>query len=100
MMELVYSLSQLVGRLGASSFSDFGDVAMHVFQRRLMTWMLILLAPTAAIVLDVCGKVYSNFYYPSQTQIHIEIQAQELREKNLRKRESVVTRDNFGEDTV
>ena len=99
-MELVYSLSQLVGRLGASSFSDFGDVAMHVFQRRLMTWMLILLAPTAAIVLDVCGKVYSNFYYPSQTQIHIEIQAQELREKNLRKKESVIKRDNFGEDAV
>jgi hypothetical protein len=88
-----------VGRLGASSFSDFVDVAMHVFQRRLMTWMLILLVPTAAIVLDVCGKVYSNFYYPSQTQIHIEIQAQERREKSLQKQASA-RRDNFGEDAV
>ena len=88
-----------MGRLGASSFSDFVDVAMHVFQRRLMTWMLILLAPTAAIVLDVSGKVYSNFYYPSQTQIHIEIQAQEMREKKSQRNASS-TGENFGEDAV
>ena len=72
---------------------------MHVFQRRLMTWMLILLAPTAAIVLDVSGKVYSNFYYPSQTQIHIEIQAEERKQEN-RQRKVTATGDNFGEDAV
>jgi hypothetical protein len=73
---------------------------MHVIQRRLMTWMLILLVPTAAIVLDICGKVYSNFYYPSQTQIHIEIQAQEKKEKAMLKEVNSSSRDNFGEENV
>lgn len=27
---------------------------------------------------DVAGKVFSNFFYPSQTQIHIELEAKEL----------------------
>jgi ABC-type multidrug transport system fused ATPase/permease subunit len=88
-----------VGRLGASSFSVFGDVAMHVIQRRLMTWMLVLLAPAAAIILDICGKVYSNIYYPSQTQIHIEIQAQERKVTALSKKEATAS-ENFGEDAV
>ncbi len=36
-----------------------------------------MLTPTIAVIFDVTGKVYSNFYYPTQTQIHAEIAANE-----------------------
>jgi hypothetical protein len=40
-----------------------------------MTWMLILFVPIIAIVVDVCGKVFSNMFYPTQTQVHLEKEA-------------------------
>lgn len=50
--------------------------------------MLFILVPVAAITFDVVGKVFSNMYYPTQTQIHLEIQAKEAAEKKKRARES------------
>jgi hypothetical protein len=63
---------QLVGRGGAGSFSQFTDVPIHIFHMRSMSWFLVLLVPIAGMVLDVTGKVYSNMFYPTQTQIHVE----------------------------
>jgi hypothetical protein len=37
-----------------------------------MSWFLVILVPIAGMVLDVTGKVYSNMFYPTQTQIHVE----------------------------
>jgi hypothetical protein len=37
-----------------------------------MSWFLVIFVPIAGMVLDVAGKVYSNMFYPSQTQIHVE----------------------------
>lgn len=39
--------------------------------------MLVLLVPTMGMVFDVAGKVYSNMFFPTQTQIHVEISAKE-----------------------
>jgi hypothetical protein len=64
--------AQLVGRGGASTFSQFTDVPIHVFHMRSMSWFLVILVPIAGMVLDVTGKVYSNMFYPTQTQIHVE----------------------------
>jgi len=77
---------QLVGRGGASSMSPFVMVSNHVFNTRSITWLLLLLVPTAACVFDVVGKVFGNMYYPTQTQIHCEIQAAEVAAENKRKR--------------
>ena len=66
----VYSL---LGRGGASTFSYFVDTVFHVFHTRTISWMLVLLVPIAAMIFDVTGKVYSNLFYPTQTQIHLEI---------------------------
>lgn len=38
-----------------------------------MSWMLIILCPVVGMVLDVSGKVYSNMFFPTQNQIHVEI---------------------------
>jgi hypothetical protein len=35
--------------------------------------MLVILVPIAGMVLDVTGKVYSNMFFPTQSQIHVEI---------------------------
>ena len=44
---------------------------------RSITWVLSVLVPVIAILFDVTGKVYSNILYPTQTQIHAEIEARE-----------------------
>lgn len=52
-------------------------VTTHVFNMRSVTWAVSMLAPTMAVIFDVTGKVFSNMYYPTQTQIHMEIAATE-----------------------
>jgi hypothetical protein len=44
---------------------------------RSITWILSFLAPTIAVIFDVTGKVYSNIFFPTQSQIHAELAAQE-----------------------
>jgi len=63
----------LVGRSGAGSFSQFVDIPLHVFHMRSMSWMLVILVPIVGMVFDVTGKVFSNMFFPTQTQIHVEI---------------------------
>ncbi len=67
---------QLIGRLGASQLSAFTDVANHALGTRSMSWLLIIFVPIAGMVFDVVGKVYSNMFYPTQTQIHLELESQ------------------------
>lgn len=79
---LIYVFScttQLIGRRGpqTSTFFPFVYVTEHVLNTRSMTWMVSLLIPTIAIICDVTGKVYSNMFFPTQTQIHMEIAANE-----------------------
>lgn len=69
------SMYQLAGRNGASAFSDFVDTFNHVFGTRSMSYMLMLFVPITGIAFDLIFKVYSNLFYPTQTQIHLEIEA-------------------------
>jgi len=68
---------QLLGRPAVSAFSNFVNVTNHAFGSSLMSWMLVLFVPIAGVAFDVTGKVFSNMFYPTQTQIHIEIEAKE-----------------------
>ncbi|GAX21711.1 phospholipid-transporting ATPase [Fistulifera solaris] len=72
---------QLVGRIGASDFSSYVYVPNHVFGTRSMSWMLVTFVPIIAIGFDVSGKVFSNMFYPTQTQIHLEIECMQNMEK-------------------
>ena len=65
---------QLMGRSAGSAFAPFVMVTDHLFHTRTITWVVIVLVTVAATSLDVVGKVFSNMYYPTQTQIHREIQ--------------------------
>lgn len=71
---VIYSL---IGRRGPSPFSSFTDVAFHMMTTRSMSAILILFIPVIAIMLDIVGKLFSNLYYPTQTQIHVELNQKE-----------------------
>jgi hypothetical protein len=70
---------QLIGSKGpqVGSFFNFAFAPQHILNTRSMTWMVSILVPTIAVIFDVTGKVYSNMFYPTQTQIHMEIAAGE-----------------------
>jgi len=69
---------QLIGQTGpSSSFFPFYYVTLHLLNRRSITWMLLLLVPIAAALCDVTGKVFGNMYFPTQTQIHMEIASED-----------------------
>jgi hypothetical protein len=72
---------ELIGRQGVSEFFGFIWVTNHLLNMRSITWMLSMLAPAIACLLDVSGKVIGNMYYPTQTQIHAEIASKELKQK-------------------
>mmetsp|Transcript_25487 Transcript_25487/g.38173 ORF Transcript_25487/g.38173 Transcript_25487/m.38173 type:complete len:121 (+) Transcript_25487:328-690(+) len=72
------SYEQLIGQTGpSSSFFPFYYVTLHLLNRRSITWMLLLLVPIAAALCDVTGKVFGNMYFPTQTQIHMEIASED-----------------------
>jgi magnesium-transporting ATPase (P-type) len=75
------TIYSLVGYQGASNFSDYVDVAMHVMGTRSLSWILILFVPIMGMVFDIILKVFSNMYYPTQTQIHVEIEAMQKRDR-------------------
>jgi len=64
-----------LGRSGPSSFSQFTMVAYHVLATRSLDWMLFIFVPVSAIGFDICGKVFANMFFPTQSQIHNEIEA-------------------------
>ena len=70
-------------------------VPNHVYLTSSSNYILILFIPIGATALDVAGKVFSNMFYPSQNQIHIELENKEIRQK--RKFKSV---DNGGESEI
>lgn len=49
-------------------------VTNHLFHTRSIVWVVIAMSTVAATGIDVIGKVFSNMFYPTQTQIHKEIQ--------------------------
>ncbi len=65
---------QLIGRDGASSFSPFVLVTYHLLHTRAITWVVVAMVTIAATSVDVIGKLFSNMFYPTQAQIHKEIQ--------------------------
>ncbi len=71
----------------SSGFFNFNGIVPHVFSTSSVTYIALGFIPIAAIAFDVCWKVFSNMYYPTQTQIHIEIESKEFDEKRISARD-------------
>jgi CBS domain containing-hemolysin-like protein len=73
------SVYQVLGRIRPSGFSPFLMVVNHAFGTRSISWLLLAFVPIICMIFDVTLKVFSNMFYPTQTQIHIEIESKEKR---------------------
>lgn len=101
------SIYQLGGMYGANALSPFTSTTTHILGTRSLSWILILFVPMICMIFDVCGKVYSNMFFPTQTQIHLELEAKgKMLDKrrglatNERGRSHVVSREQHGTDAV
>ena len=56
-------------------------VTEKVLNTRIISWIILFLVTLACICVDVIGKVFSNMYFPTQTQIHREIQVLDFKKK-------------------
>ena len=72
---------QKIGEGGPGEYFNLVGVVDHVLATRAINWLAILFLPIAAIAFDLAGKVFGNMFYPTQTQIHIEIEAREVAQK-------------------
>lgn len=44
------------------------------------------------MAIDIAGKVFSNMFYPSQNQIHIELEVEETRQRKKAKKQGLSER--------
>jgi len=75
----------------SGGFFDFVGVAPRVLGTSSITYISILFIPIAGMAFDVCGKVFSNMYYPTQTQIHVELESRDFAEKRKSRRRHMST---------
>jgi hypothetical protein len=75
-------------RGGPGEYFNLVGVVSHMFSTRTINWLAILFVPLAAISFDVSGKVFGNMFYPTQTQIHREIEAKGVVAKKKALREA------------
>lgn len=92
----------VTGRQRIGQFSSYASIAFQMTSTRSMSWMLIAFVPIMGIVFDVTGKVFSNMFFPTQTQIHLEIESHtkmqarfrgELSTRKLRKQQKKQERE-------
>ena len=80
--------AQIIGeRRGPGTFFQFVGITPRVLGARTINWLIILFNPVFGMSFDVAGKVFSNMYYPTQTQIHMEIENKEKAEAKKAARE-------------
>jgi hypothetical protein len=69
---------QIIGETrGPGQFFNFVGITPHVLGTRSVNWVVIIFVPVFGMAFDVAGKVFSNMFYPTQTQIHIELEQKE-----------------------
>ncbi|CAB9516675.1 Phospholipid-transporting ATPase [Seminavis robusta] len=85
------SVYSILGRGGPSPWSDFVEVGRHVFTTRVQTWLLIMFTPLVAMTFDVVFKVFSNMFYPTQTQLHLEIECNQRLDRTLFERDMALS---------
>eukprot|EP00536_Pseudo-nitzschia_multiseries_P010237 jgi/Psemu1/242785/estExt_Genewise1.C_3060002 len=78
----------------SGGFFNMHGVVPHVLRTSSTNYISILFIPIAGMAFDVCWKVFSNMYYPTQTQIHVEIESKNTAEQKKAKRD--ITNENQG----
>jgi len=79
-------VTKTTDRKDESGYFDFLGIYPHVMGTSSVNYITMTFIPIAGMAFDVCWKVFSNMFYPTQTQIHAEIEVQEMAEKRKEKR--------------
>eukprot|EP00934_Nitzschia_sp_Nitz4_P003792 Nitzschia sp. Nitz4//scaffold193_size40683//22974//28351//NITZ4_007501-RA/size40683-augustus-gene-0.57-mRNA-1//-1//CDS//3329540285//3782//frame0 len=77
---------QIIGERGPGEYFNLVGVVTHILTTRVINYLVIIFMPLGAIAFDVAGKVFGNMFYPTQTQIHIEIESREIAAKKQAER--------------
>jgi hypothetical protein len=80
--------TQLIGEGGPGEYFNLVGVVSHMFSTRTINWLVLLFLPVSAISFDVAGKALGNVLYPTQTQIHMEIESQLIAAKKKAAKET------------
>jgi len=59
-----------------STFYYFLGVTEHILGTSSSNYVIMLFIPICGLVVDVAGKTFSNMYYPTQNQIHTELESE------------------------
>jgi hypothetical protein len=73
---LIYS--QKLAKNGPGEYFQIIGVPPHIFSTSTLNYVSMLFVPIFGMAFDLCFRVFSNMYYPTQTQIHIEIESKEV----------------------
>ena len=68
---ILSGLGQIFGA-NAGTFFNMVSVLQHVLCTSGMNYVAMLFVSIGGIAVDIAGKVFSNLYYPSQTQKYLE----------------------------
>jgi len=60
---------------GITTFYYFLGVTEHILGASSLNYVIMLFIPIGGIAIDIAGKTFSNMYYPSQNQIHLELES-------------------------
>mmetsp|Transcript_15351 Transcript_15351/g.38040 ORF Transcript_15351/g.38040 Transcript_15351/m.38040 type:complete len:1784 (+) Transcript_15351:307-5658(+) len=77
---------QRIGQNGPGEYFNLVGVPDHIFGTRSINYLSILFVPIGGMAVDLAGKVFSNMFYPTQTQIHVEIESKQFAEQNAEAR--------------
>lgn len=78
-------LNQLGGRF-VVALGDFVNVGFQVMSTRSLVWLLILFVPLVGMAVDIACKALANMFFPTQTQIHLEIEYLERKKRREERR--------------
>ena len=79
--QVFQKVNKITENKGSDGFFDFVGTMPHVLGTSSVNYILFLFIPIAGMAFDVCWKVFSNMFYPTQTQIHVELESIELANK-------------------
>ena len=84
----VSNFFQRIGKAGPGEYFQLVGVPAHIFGTSSLKYISMLFVPIFGMAFDLAGKVFSNMFYPTQTQIHVELESRELAEKKRARRKS------------
>jgi len=77
---------QRIAKNGPGEYFAIIGVPPHIFTTRSLNYISMLFVPIFGMAFDLSGKVFSNMFYPTQTQIHVELEAKNFSTKRKEKR--------------